>query len=164
MKILTEGAPELTRESEHLPSDYFTGVGAYYANALLDTMRKNNGMGLAAPQVGNNVRLFVMRDKRDEFICMNPFITAHAKSFDTDIEGCLSFPGIYVPIKRYSAVVVGYYDIHGKLVEETLEGKWGRCFQHELDHLNGNLFTLLANKIKLTKARVKAKKILKRRR
>lgn len=109
---------------------------------MLRTMYANSGCGLAAPQVGINKR-FVVIDCLDEegnadpIVLVNPVIEWKSDDIITDEEGCLSLPGISVPITRSSTVRVRYFDLNGE--ERTVEsdGLLGRCLQHEIDHLDG---------------------------
>lgn len=104
-------------------------------------MHANGGMGLAAPQVGIKKRFFIMQLDSKMFVCINPSIRKSGRSLETDVEGCLSFPGMQLNITRPSEVKVAYQDIRGHRVEKKLTGILARCFQHELDHLNGIVFT-----------------------
>lgn len=109
---------------------------------MLKTMYANSGCGLAGPQVGVNKRIVVI-DCLDEnkdpapMVLINPVIEWTSDDAVTDMEGCLSLPGISVPITRPSTARVRYYNEYGdeQLVES--DGLLGRCLQHEIDHLNG---------------------------
>ncbi|MCQ2753890.1 MAG: peptide deformylase [bacterium] len=113
---------------------------------LLDTMYKNNGVGLAAPQIGENVRVFVIDvSTNDEplnpMVFVNPKIIKKSGACISN-EGCLSFPNAYTSVKRYQNVMVKALDRNGRAF--VLEAKDGtllaRCIQHEFDHLDGVLF------------------------
>lgn len=104
---------------------------------MFSFMRKNNGLGMAAPQIGVSRRLFVMETDGKRRACFNPEITSASEDLTDLAEGCLSFPGEECKIKRPSSVAVRYQTVTGDWVEETLDGMSARCFQHELDHLNG---------------------------
>ena len=100
-------------------------------------MLEKNGVGLAAPQVGINRRFFLMRVEGKDYVCINPrIIKAHPKSI-TVKEGCLSFPGLEVPVERPATIKVEYQEQSGMKRSRTLKGTLARVFQHELDHLNG---------------------------
>lgn len=107
------------------------------AQQMFSLMKKNNGIGLAAPQVGLSQRLFVMEIDRIQRACFNPEITDSSTDLTEYTEGCLSFPRDECTIKRPSIVTVRYQDVTGAWIEEQLQGLEARCFQHELDHLNG---------------------------
>ena len=115
------------------------------AQDMLDTMYNNNGVGLAAPQVGVSKRLFVLDvsgedDPNKPIVLINPEIIK-AEGEMTGTEGCLSFPGVFFEVKRFSKVTVKYTNLSGKEVKLTAEGDLlCRAIQHELDHLNGELF------------------------
>ncbi len=111
------------------------------------------GVGLAAPQVGLSLRIFLMKPTAKSFIqvFVNPEILststkkpAKAKSTDEEgepLEGCLSIPRIWGPIERAHSVTLRWHDIHGKSYEKVFTGFEAAIVQHEVDHLNGVLFT-----------------------
>jgi peptide deformylase len=115
------------------------------AQDMLDTMYDNNGVGLAAPQVGHSKRMFVLdvsdeEDANKPIVLINPEITS-ASGEMVGTEGCLSFPGVFFEVKRFSKVTVKYTNVSGKEVRLTAQDNLlCRAIQHELDHLNGELF------------------------
>ena len=109
---------------------------------MANMMYKNNGVGLAAPQVGVLKRMVVVdcdwdEDQRDPIVLINPEIVERRGAPVTDGEGCLSIPGITVPITRVPWVRVRYLDLNGEMWEIESDGLLGRCLQHEIDHLDG---------------------------
>lgn len=114
-----------------------------FQELLLDmtkTMKEKDGIGLAAPQIGKNIRLIVINTK-DGVICMvNPKITKKSLRKEWDEEGCLSVPGTFGQVKRCKKITCKYLDKKGK--EQTIEGEGllARVLQHEIDHLDGILF------------------------
>ena len=113
---------------------------------LLDTMYANNGVGLAAPQIGEEYRVFVIDTSMNDEP-LNPIVFVNPKIIKKDgavacQEGCLSFPKVYTEVKRYRNVTVKAYDRHGKpFVLEAKDGSLlARAIQHENDHLDGILF------------------------
>ena len=113
---------------------------------LLDTMYAKNGVGLAAPQIGENLRVFVIDvSSNNEPLCplvfINPKIIKKSGAVNS-YEGCLSFPEAYTNVRRYKNVMVKALDIHGKpFVREATDGSLlARAIQHEFDHLDGILF------------------------
>lgn len=100
-------------------------------------MHREGGIGLAANQCGERVRMFIMLIDGVFWECFNPEITEFSTDLTEFNEGCLSFKGESCIIKRPSTINVKYYDAKGKDHVERLEGLPARCFQHELDHLNG---------------------------
>lgn len=109
----------------------------HLVNDLLQFMIRENGIGLAAPQVGISQRVFVMKIGLKTWACFNPEIIESSNDFTNFDEGCLSFPGDYCTITRPNIIRVRYQTANGDHVEEELMGVASRCFQHELDHLNG---------------------------
>lgn len=108
---------------------------------MFDLMKAKNGMGLAAPQVGITKRFFIMRhDGQDYTICNPKLISANARS-ESGVEGCLSFPGVRVRVERPESAKVRYTTPGGIKRIRTFRGVLARCFLHELDHLNGIVFT-----------------------
>jgi len=104
---------------------------------LYQYMTKQHGIGLAAPQVGISMRLFVMQVDSWSRACYNPEIIDSSQDLEQFDEGCLSFPGEHCVVSRPRWVDVRYQDFQGAWHSERLGGLLGRCFQHELDHLNG---------------------------
>ena len=113
---------------------------------MLDTMYQQNGVGLAAPQIGENLRIFVI-DVSTQNEPLNPQIFINPKIIKksgavVSYEGCLSFPQAFTNVRRYANVMVKAQDINGRSF--VLEAKDGtllsRCIQHEFDHLDGVLF------------------------
>ena len=100
-------------------------------------MKEQGGIGLAAPQVGISKRFFVMKVEGEEFVCVNPTVLKYSKDKETVIEGCLSYPGKKVAVERSTTVKVRFLTAKGLSRQMTLRGMQARCFQHELDHLNG---------------------------
>ena len=112
------------------------------AKEMAKAMYKTDGVGIAAPQVGVLKRIIVVdcdvdSKKKDPLVLVNPVIMELQGDPVTDVEGCLSCPGIGVPIERQPWVRVQYMDLDGDLWEIESDGLLGRCLQHEIDHLNG---------------------------
>lgn len=106
----------------------------------MDTcMREHEGVGLAAPQIGVSLRIFLMRPGRTATACMNPEILSFGPKTETMDEGCLSIPGVFLPVRRAREIEVRYRTSQGSVFRSRLEGMAARVFQHELDHLNGIL-------------------------
>ena len=116
------------------------------ADDMLETMYDAPGIGLAAPQVGVLDRLIVMDCVKEEgvaprpLIMFNPEIVAASDEMNVYEEGCLSIPEQYAEVKRPEAVDVRWIDRDGNPRQETFDGLWATCVQHEIDHLNGKLF------------------------
>ena len=113
------------------------------AKQMAKAMYKNDGCGLAAPQVGVAKRLVVIDCDQDETGAQNPLYLVNPVLLETDgepeegYEGCLSIPGISVPITRPTWARVRFYDLEGEQWEVEGDGLLGRCLQHEIDHLDG---------------------------
>lgn len=101
---------------------------------LIVTMFRFGGLGIAANQVGIPLSVFVLRP---DIVCFNPEILKYSDETVLSNEGCLSFPLLYLPIRRSRAIIVSFYDENGVQKQDVFEGLSARCFQHEFDHLNG---------------------------
>ena len=110
---------------------------------MIETMKKDDGVGLAAPQVGVSKRVIVLRaDLQGEQILplINPKIIKKGKNKIAGEEGCLSFPGIILNIKRFKEIEVEAMNIKEEIVRFKANGLLARALQHEIDHTNGLLF------------------------
>jgi len=117
---------------------------------LLITVKESNGVGIAAPQVGEPVRLFIVASRpnlrypnapmMEPTAMINPRILAHSKETEKGWEGCLSVPGIRGLVPRYKTIDIEYIGRDGKPQQQTLTDFVARIFQHELDHLDGKVF------------------------
>jgi peptide deformylase len=111
------------------------------AARMLEMMRESHGVGLAAPQVARNIRLFVMNatgEPGDDNVIINP-VLLEAEGNAEDEEGCLSLPDIRVQVVRSTKITVAGQDLEGKPVEMALADFPARVWQHEFDHLNGTM-------------------------
>ena len=125
-------------------------------------MLDNNGIGLSANQVGLDAQLFVMGDKEENtIICINPQILQHTKDTVVDVEGCLSFPNMYVKVSRPKEILVEFFDHELKKQQVKIDGYSAKCFLHEWDHLQGVTFKDRVSKLKWDMAKKKAVKIAK---
>ena len=132
----------------HRPADTVTEFGPELATLIDDmfaTMYVAEGVGLAAPQVGVGLRVFVYDCPDDEGKyhrghLVNPVITAASSDTDEADEGCLSVPGPYAPLARPHRVSVAGVDRTGSRIEVTGSGFFARCLLHETEHLSGTLF------------------------
>ena len=159
LKLHKEDDPILKQSAD--PWDFDDHVNAaVIEREMIELMKSSNGMGLAGNQVGLLRRVFVMRttDGR-EFGCFNPWIMFGDNDFITGDEGCLSFTNLWLKVPRHNKITASYLDNAGKPCIIELEGLDARCFQHELDHLNGITFTEYVSDLKLTMARKKQRKL-----
>ena len=109
---------------------------------MMELMYQAQGIGLAAPQVGWSVRLFIIDadgDSHEGKVFINPVIIEEAGELNKE-EGCLSFPGIMSKVVRAQRIKAQAYNLKGEKIEIEAEGLAARAWQHELDHLNGCLF------------------------
>lgn len=110
-------------------------------DAMFETMSEADGVGLAAPQVGVPIRLFVINIQGvEKRAYINPQIIETSIETDTAEEGCLSIPGVWHDVQRPARVTIQAQDIEGKVFTVKAEGLLARAIQHENDHLNGVLF------------------------
>jgi peptide deformylase len=107
---------------------------------MFETMYAAEGIGLAAPQVGRGERLAVVDVEGKKFTLINPEIVSTNGSPEKAEEGCLSIPDIYGDVERPAEVTIRATDENGNQYEATGNALLGRCFQHEIDHLDGKLF------------------------
>ncbi|HWL39005.1 MAG TPA: peptide deformylase [Gemmatimonadaceae bacterium] len=107
---------------------------------MFETMYAAEGIGLAAPQVGRGVRVAVVDVEGRKFALINPEIVSTQAPTDKAEEGCLSIPDIYGDIERPTEVTIRFMDENGEEQEESATALLSRCFQHEIDHLDGKLF------------------------
>lgn len=120
---------------------------------MAEAMEKYGGLGLSANQVGLPYKMFVMKTADKGTVgFFNPKITRVSQETDNLKEGCLSFPDIYLMIKRSKTIELEYQDEQGESHTLVLEGMAARCVQHECDHLNGILFIQRASRLKLERA------------
>jgi peptide deformylase len=112
------------------------------AQDMIETMEKNNGAGLSACQVGENIRMFVVpKELSQQWLFINPEIIKISRKTETMEEGCLSLPNVFLPIKRATSLKVKALDEKGKEFKLKAKDLLARIIQHELDHLNGILIT-----------------------
>lgn len=147
--IYVIGHPVLRKKTEIISEDY-PGIQSIIDN-LFETMYVSDGVGLAAPQAGLSLRVFVvdaapMVEDRPELkgfkrVFINPKIVERDPETVIWEEGCLSIPGIHENVKRNNKLVIEYYDRDFKFVREELDGFKAIVIQHEYDHLDGILFT-----------------------
>ena len=116
------------------------------ANDMLETMYDAPGIGLAAPQVAVMSRMLVMDCAKEDtatpepMVLINPSVIWSSDELSVYDEGCLSIPDQYAEVERPASVKVSWTNLDGKEVQETFNGLWSTCVQHEIDHLDGKLF------------------------
>jgi peptide deformylase len=168
LPIVGYGDPILRMEAKEIDADY-TGLKELIAN-MFETMNSAHGVGLAAPQIGLPIRLFIVdttpfsegaEEEEDaeerrmlmdlkEFrrVFINPIIIEEDGEKWAFNEGCLSIPGIREDVFRKESLIIEYFDENFELREEELDGIKARVIQHEYDHIEGVLFTDLLNPLR----------------
>lgn len=127
------------------------------AHDLAETMIAKGGIGLAANQVGLPYRVFAIMSEKI-IVCFNPILLDVSEDTIYLEEGCLSYPNLFVKVKRPLSIRVRYTEPNGNVVTTKFSGMTSRVFQHELDHLNGIVHIKRANRMHLEQARKNAKK------
>lgn len=151
-----------TRTRELTPDEIDSQPIQSLIDAMIPTMYSNEGIGLAAPQVNHSVRVCIIGkgavklDRKttlphEDLVLINPVWEKTSKKTNNDQEGCLSIPGIYGTVKRYSHIHVEALDRHGKKLSFEARNFFARVIQHEVDHLDGVLFTTKASDLKQIK-------------
>jgi peptide deformylase len=165
LPILIHPDPRLKKVADTVPdlSDDLRKL----ADDMLETMYDAPGIGLAAPQIGVTKRLIVLDCVKEEgaaprpIAMFNPEVVASSDETSVYEEGCLSIPETFADVTRPAEVTVRWMDVDGNPAEETFDGLWATCVQHEIDHLNGKLFIDYLTSLKrqlITRKMVKLKK------
>jgi len=158
IKLLPENHPQLKEISQDYDFEK-DGDPTEIVKVMTKIMFEHNGIGLAAPQVGVQKRLFIMGNEHKLVVCINPKIISGTGNVK-DLEGCLSFPDLWLKVVRYDSIVVQYQNISNETVNDTLTGIIARVFQHEYDHLDGVCFDSKVGPISLDFAKNKRRKKL----
>ena len=124
------------------------------------TMKLHGGMGISANQCGIQQRVFVIGSEHFQMPCINPKIVDTGKLVKMK-EGCLSFPGLTLNVARHETITVVYYTEFGEQKLMEFSGVTAQCFQHEMDHMNGLLFTSHVGSLALKMAKQKQDKLIK---
>ena len=132
-----------------------------FAVELVKFMIDNRGIGLAANQVGVPYRIFAMKAAPQNFVCINPRVVMPSEETILLEEGCLSYPNLFVKIRRPRHVRVRFQMPNGEVRTEMFTGMTARCFQHELDHLDGKVFLEQAGEYHQRQAMDNARKLAK---
>ena len=151
--------PRLATKAE--PVTVFDDALKQLAADMAETMYAAPGVGLAATQVGELIRMVVIdvsEDKNQLLTLINPVITERGDEQETGEEGCLSLPGIWEKVTRNTSITVQFMDLEGQQQEIHAEGLLAICIQHELDHLEGTVFIDHLRRLKYDRACAKLKK------
>ena len=153
-------APNEFLEKQVVPFNFDTMDADKISKEMIQMMLKYKGVGLASNQVGIDAQIFVMGEE-NPITVINPMVTEVGTEKIEMEEGCLSFPGLYMKVKRPSVVSVQYLDTKQKECIIKLEGFHARVFLHEFDHLQGITFDQRVSKLRLEMAKKKQEKLLK---
>ena len=132
------------------------------ALSLAETLAKTQGLGLSANQCGRTERMFAINMGEQIWTLINPEIIEKSDTLSDMSEGCLSYPGLYLKLKRPDHIKIKFQAINGEWIEQEFDGLTAVCVQHEIDHLDGKMFTDLVSPIKLDLAKKKVKQNMKR--
>lgn len=156
LQLVKENDPVLRQVAE--PWDFtIDGDPNDLIRRMAKVMMENNGIGLACPQVGISKRIFVMGNESKLFACINPEIIEGSGEV-MDKEGCLSFPDLWLNVKRNETIKVRYYNAVGAEIVTEFSGIIARVFQHERDHLDGICYDNRVGKLSLEMATKRRKK------
>jgi peptide deformylase len=164
MKLVAENDPILTQTCQNYDFDNPPFDNAQqFAIDLYNTMVKNDGLGLSACQVGYPYRVFAMRtNSENPLVLFNPRIVDVSDKMVSMKEGCLSFPLLYLNVKRPDYVRVRYQEFTGQTITDVFIGMSARVALHEYDHLEGKVFTSVASSFETQRA-MRKRMILQRR-
>lgn len=145
LRVLRYPDPRLRAPNARIADAAFGPQLRELARQMMEVMYSDDGVGLAAPQLGLNLRLLVFNETAEpgapeETVLVNPVIVERGRAMDVDVEGCLSFPRIYADVERHTKVEIEYQDLDGRPQRMVLRGFAARVFQHEYDHLQGVLY------------------------
>ena len=165
LKLVSQYDKILKEPCEEVDFDKIPGQDvAYTAMSLMESVKHYDGMGLSANQVGVKLRMFAiqMLDEGKCYCLINPKVIAVSDEMQRINEGCLSFPGLFLSIERPNWVEMEFQAANGEVMQKRFEGIYATCALHELDHLNGKLYTELVPKTRLQIAMGKRKQNLKK--
>ena len=134
----------------------------YMAFSMAETLGKLEGLGLSANQVGLSYRIFALNLGDKIWSLINPKVISVSSTMTKYKEGCLSYPGMYLEIGRPDSVKVQFQAMGGEIIEQEFNGLTATCVMHELDHLDGIMYTDKVPRVKLIRAKEKVKTNLKK--
>lgn len=151
---------------ERMPELDVSQISSYEIQNIIKCMKKtmvgHNGIGLSANQCGIKLRLFTIGTQDFQTVCINPRIADKEGEPIKMREGCLSFPGLFLNIPRYQKILAEYENENGQTVSTWMEGITAQVYQHELDHMNGIVYTEHVKPLALRMAKDKQVKLIKR--
>ena len=141
LDIITDPNPILRKKSKEIDLEKIKdNTLQQLISDITKTMQEKDGVGLAAPQIGKNIRLIIVNLKNGILAMVNPVITKKSWAKCIDEEGCLSVPNIFKKVERHKKISCSYFDFNGKQKKLKLNNRDARIIQHEVDHLDGILF------------------------
>jgi peptide deformylase len=161
LNLLKENDPKLSEISEEW-NFRIDGDPSELVKEMAKVMFLHGGIGLAAPQCGVLKRIFIMGNPEELIACINPKVVALSEEREMSQEGCLSFPDLWINVKRPGKAKVTYQTVSGEEVEAELDGLHARVFLHEFDHLMGVTFDQRASNLGLQMAKDRRKKKIKK--
>lgn len=126
-RLFAENAPYIAK------SDPKVG----FLSIMVENLMESDGIGVAGPQIGLNLQVFIWLWEETIYAAFNPRFTPTTEEIEIQYEGCLSSPGIQVPVPRWQRGVLDYENARGERLQKAGEGLQARIWQHEIDHLNG---------------------------
>lgn len=152
LKIVTNPNPILRKKSVEIKKDEMASKKIQrLCLGMTKTMLARDGIGLAAPQIGKNIRLCIVNIKNGPLALINPKIIKKSWAKEWGEEGCLSLPNVFGEVRRHKKIICNYINEKGKKEKISAEGLLARVVQHEIDHLDGILFVDKARNIKNVK-------------
>ncbi len=146
LPIVTIPTPSLRERSKEVTRDFVLQSDTQeFIQNLIVTMYADDGIGIASPQVGKNIRICIVGreatpEKKHDLVLINPVWTKTSRKTEWDTEGCLSVPKVYGKVKRYTTIQVEALDEQGNPISFEAKKFFARVIQHEVDHLDGILF------------------------
>jgi peptide deformylase len=161
LPLVTRPNPVLKQVAKTVDPVDIPGLEPLIAD-MFDTLKAHGGVGLAAPQVGHSISLFVVHVDGSDHVFINPVVLNAGDDMDEMPEGCLSLPGLTLKIKRSKQIKVMFRDRSGNQQITDMGEGWSRIFLHEFDHLQGVMIDDRVGRVSLDLAKRKAAKQLKR--
>jgi peptide deformylase len=160
-ELVEANDPILTTKAERFDFSNPPTDPIQLARDLTETMIQHKGLGLAANQCGLPYSCFVMHSN-PVLCCFNPRIVDQTTELIKMVEGCLTFPGLFLNINRPRTIKVRYTQPNGETITKEFDGMTARIYMHELDHLNGVIYTTHVTKLELDIAKRKSRKLMRK--
>jgi peptide deformylase len=158
LKLVDSGHPMLRQELEEFDFKNPPIDPVQLGNDLIESMKHYQGLGLSANQCGLPYRAFALWSA-DPLVCFNPRVVDQTSEFVQLEEGCLTYPNLYLKIKRPKAIKVRFQNVYGDTQTEKFIGMTARGFLHEMDHLDGVIYTRRASPMHLSRAQNQKKQL-----